>query len=68
MWVTILYQLRLGNTMFPNIYKGINCKIFLWLNCLLPQNPFDIYSMKQIATASSQGLALLEFFPYALTL
>ena len=60
----ISYELEI---LFPNINEGVNCLTFLWLRCLLPPNPLAINSIKRIALSSSQVLALLEFFPYALS-
>ena len=37
-----------------------------WLCALVP-DPLAIYSIKRIALASSQGLALLGFFPHAIS-
>ena len=58
-------SVRVGNTVSKHRWR-YNCKIFLRLH-RLASNPLAIYSMKRIALASSQALALLGFFPCALS-
>ena len=50
-------------TLFRNTKEGINSKISLWLRDL---PPIAIYCIKRIPLASSQGLAFLGIFPYAI--
>ena len=68
MYLTILYQLRVGNTVSKH----------RWANKLQnfpeaappapkPMSYLLVYSIKWVALGSSQGLVLLGFFPYALS-
>ena len=67
MQVTTLYQLRVANTVFIHRwrYKLQNFSKTLLL-APKPISYLSVYSMKRITVASSQDLALLGFFPYAL--
>ena len=62
-----MHQLGVGNTVSKH---RLAYKLQNFLEAVPPApksiNYLPVYSMKRIAFASSQGLALLGFFPYAL--
>ena len=64
MQVTILYQLGVGNTVSKHRWRY---KLQNFPEAALPVpkpiSNLPVYSMKRIALASSQGFALLRFFP-----
>ena len=63
-----MYQLRVGNTVSKH---RLAYKLQNFLEAVPPApksiNYLPVYSMKRIAFGSNQGLALLGFFPYALS-
>ena len=67
MKVTILYQLKVGNTVSKRRW-GYILQHFCEVSPPAPKpiSYLPVYSMKRIALASSQGLALFGFFPYTL--